>query len=215
MGKYKKGILGFFRGTVGTVVGSVWNGIHYMKSLPDVGDDNPTPAQLNVRAKLSLVTKFMKRLKALINVGYQDFTRGITPMNAATSYHLKNAVTGTSSLNYAIDYSKVIFSVGDLPEAKTPLIATAVASQLAFSWIDDTLPSDSISGTHRATVLAYSIEKDKFTTFPSAVPRSAETYVLQLPLDWSGDEVHAWIAFVSINGKEVSNSTYIGQITIL
>ena len=162
-----------------------------------------------------MVTTFLKRLKGLINVGYQQFNQGITPMNAATSYHLKNAVTGTSSMDYAIDYEKVVFSDGDLPEAKTPLIATAATARLAFSWTDDTLPSDSISGTHLATVLAYNIDKKKFTMFPSAAPRSAETYVLQLPLDWVADEVHAWISFVSVNGKEVSNSTYVGQITIL
>ena len=34
MGKIKQGILGGFRGTVGTVVGSSWNGIAYMKGKP-------------------------------------------------------------------------------------------------------------------------------------------------------------------------------------
>ena len=34
MGKIKQGILGGFRGKVGTVVGSYWNGIFYMKGLP-------------------------------------------------------------------------------------------------------------------------------------------------------------------------------------
>lgn len=214
MGKYKKGILGFFRGTVGTVVGAVWNGVHYMRSLPDVGDDNPTPAQLNVRAKMSLVTKFMKRLKTLINVGYQDFTRGITPMNAATSYHLKNAVTGTTALDYTIDYSKVIFSVGDLLEANNAVVAITAAAKLDFSWVNDA-PVGGTAGTDRATVLAYNTDKDKFATLTSAAARSAAAYVLQLPPDWSGDQVHAWISFVSTNGKEVSNSTYIGEFLVL
>ena len=34
MGKIKQGILGGFSGKVGTVVGSYWNGIFYMKGLP-------------------------------------------------------------------------------------------------------------------------------------------------------------------------------------
>jgi hypothetical protein len=50
-----------------------------------------------------MVTTFLKLLKGLINnVGYQQFNKGITPMNTTTSYHLKNAVTGTSSIGYAI-----------------------------------------------------------------------------------------------------------------
>lgn len=214
MGKYKKGILGPFRGKVGTVVGSSWQGEYYLKSVPDFGDYTPTEAQLNVRFKLAMVTTFLKRLKPLINVGYQQFNQGITPMNAATSYHLKNAVTGTSSMDYAIDYTKVMFSEGDLPEAVHPLVAVTLAARLDFSWTDDSLPASS-GGTDRATMLAYNVDKNKFTMLPSAAARSAEAYVLQLPPDWSGDTVHTWISFVNALGKEVSNSNYIGEFTVL
>ena len=34
MGKIKQGILGGFKGKVGTVIGSSWNGIAYMKGQP-------------------------------------------------------------------------------------------------------------------------------------------------------------------------------------
>ena len=33
MGKIKQGILGGFRGKVGTVIGASWNGIAYMKGI--------------------------------------------------------------------------------------------------------------------------------------------------------------------------------------
>jgi hypothetical protein len=167
-----------------------------------------------VRFKLAMVTTFLKRLKPLINVGYQQFNQGITPMNASTSYHLKNAVTGTSSMDYAIDYTKVMFSDGDLPEAANAAAAVTVAAKLDFSWTDDSLPA-STGGTDRATVLAYNVDKNKFTMLPSAAVRSAEAYVLQLPPDWSGDTVHTWISFVNALGKEVSNSNYIGEFTVL
>ncbi|WP_235012480.1 DUF6266 family protein [Pedobacter africanus] len=161
-----------------------------------------------------MVTTFLKRLKPLINVGYQQFNNGITPMNAATSYHLKNAVTGTNMANYAIDYTKVMFSDGDLPEAANVAVAATVAAKLDFSW-DNDAPIGSTGGTDRATVLAYNVDKDKFTMLPSAAARSAEAYVLQLPPDWSGDTVHCWISFVNALGKEVSNSNYIGEFTVL
>jgi len=34
MGTIKKGILGGFSGKVGTVIGGVWKGIEYMRSIP-------------------------------------------------------------------------------------------------------------------------------------------------------------------------------------
>lgn len=214
MGKYKKGILGHFRGIVGTVIGSVWNGIHYMKSLPDFGADNPTPAQLNIRAKFSLVNKFCKRLEVLIMIGYKLFNKGTTPMNAATGYHLKNAVTGTNAANYAIDFEKVMFSAGSLPEAENPLVAVTAANKIDFSWVDETDPDDPTGSTDKATFLAYSVEKDKFTRAIGPVARSAEAFVLNLP-GWSGDTVHCWISFVSADGKKVSNSVYIAAPIVL
>lgn len=210
MGRYKKGVLGPFRGKIGTVIGSIWNGITYMRSLPDVGEDNPTQAQLNIRFKLALVASFVKGLKKVINVGYQQFTKGITPMNAATSYHLKNAVTGTSTLNYAIDYEKVIFSVGDLLAPANSATAATAPAKVDFTWTNDA-PADTTGGTDRATVVVYNPVKDKYVILANAAARSAQTFSLQLPLDFSGDTVHCLMAFVSVDGKEVSNSVYVSQ----
>ncbi|ACU04040.1 DUF6266 family protein [Pedobacter heparinus] len=214
MGKYKKGILGPFRGKVGTVIGAIWRGIHYLRSLPDVGEDNPTAAQLNVRAKMALVSLFLKRIKALINVGYQKFNNGITPLNAATSYHLKYAITGTSSLNYALDFEKVVFSAGDLLAPKGAEVNITLAAKLDFAWVNDAEP-DSTNGTDKATLLVYNPTKDKLVTLVAAAPRSAEAYVLSVPGDFSGDGVHAWISFVSADGKQVSDSVYVGEFIVL
>ena len=49
MGKIKQGILGGFKGKVGTVIGSSWNGISYMKGLPQSQKDPKTAAQLSQR----------------------------------------------------------------------------------------------------------------------------------------------------------------------
>jgi hypothetical protein len=214
MGKYKKGILGPFRGKVGTVVGSSWMGQYYLKSLPDFGDDNPTPAQLNVRAKMSLVTKFLKLIKPLIKVGYQQFTKGLTPMNAATSYHLKNAVSGTSALNYAINYTEVVMSVGTLLPPASPQVVIDTAAKVDFSWLNDA-PVGGTGGTDRATVVVYNKDRDKFVTLPGAAARSVLTYELSIPADFSGEEINCWMFFVNTDGKEVSDSIYLGEFTAL
>ena len=46
MGKIKQGILGGFKGKVGTVIGSSWNGIAYMRGLPQSTKDRKSAAQL-------------------------------------------------------------------------------------------------------------------------------------------------------------------------
>lgn len=47
MGTIKKGILGGFSGKVGTVVGSSWKGIAYMRSLPQNMKNPRTEGQVS------------------------------------------------------------------------------------------------------------------------------------------------------------------------
>ncbi|MDD3723512.1 MAG: DUF6266 family protein, partial [Lutibacter sp.] len=51
MGTIKKGILGGFSGKVGSVVGSTWNGISYMRSLPASVKNPRTEKQMSQRSK--------------------------------------------------------------------------------------------------------------------------------------------------------------------
>ena len=50
MGKIKQGILGGFKGKVGTVIGASWNGIAYMRGLAQSVKNPKTAAQLQQRA---------------------------------------------------------------------------------------------------------------------------------------------------------------------
>ena len=59
MGKIKQGILGGFKGKVGTVIGASWNGIAYMRGLAQSVKNPKTAAQLQQRA-------FFKDLQGLV-----------------------------------------------------------------------------------------------------------------------------------------------------
>lgn len=212
MGLYKKGILGYFRGKVGTVVGAVINGVHYLRSLPDFGEDNPTQAQLNARLKMALVGSWLKRFKVQIRVGFQSFNKGTTPFSAAMGYHLKNAVTGVAP-SYTIDYTKVVTSVGELDKINSPVMATTEDAQLDFSW----LANGSLqlgAASDKLTFMVYNPVKMEFEFSTGVAVRSALSYDMLLPSMWSGDLVHVWLNVVSVNGKLVSDSQYLGSMTV-
>ena len=59
MGKIKQGILGGFKGKVGTVIGASWNGIAYMRGLAQSVKNPKTAAQLQQRA-------YFKDLQSLV-----------------------------------------------------------------------------------------------------------------------------------------------------
>ena len=60
MGKIKQGILGGFKGKVGTVIGASWNGISYMKGRPQSVRNPRTEAQVQQR-------NFFKELQGLVS----------------------------------------------------------------------------------------------------------------------------------------------------
>ena len=64
MGKIKQGILGGFKGKVGTVIGSSWNGIAYMKGLPQSQKDPKTAAQLSQRNYFREIQRLAGQLTA-------------------------------------------------------------------------------------------------------------------------------------------------------
>jgi hypothetical protein len=212
MGLYKKGILGYFRGKVGTVVGAVFNGIHYLRSLPDFGDDNPSEAQLNARLKMALVGGWLKKFKVQLRVGYQSFNKGTTPFAAAMGYHLKNAVTGVAPL-YTIDYTKVIISVGELDKINSPVMATTEDAQLDFSWsANGSMQLGAASD--KLTFMVYNPAKTEFVFSTGVAVRSALSYDMLLPTMWSGDLVYVWLSVVTASGKLVSDSQYLGSTTV-
>ncbi|HKG08328.1 MAG TPA: DUF6266 family protein [Pedobacter sp.] len=212
MGLYKKGILGHFRGKIGTVVGAVINGIRYMRSLPDFGEDNPTEAQLNSRAKMSLIGKWLKYWKAQIRIGYQSFTNGTSPFSAAMGYHLRYAVTGVGPL-YTIDYAKVKISVGELDKINSPEVAITTDGQIDIAWAAN---GSMFSGkpTDLVTFMVYNPEKAEFVYAKGAVARSILSYDLMVPAMFSGDTVYLWMSVVSADGKLVSESQYLGEWVI-
>jgi hypothetical protein len=213
MGKYKKGILGYFRGKVGTVVGSIWKGINYMKSLPDVSNSEPTPAQLNVRLKFALVMGFFSRIKGVINIGYQKFNKGITPMNAATSYHLRSAVTGVAPF-YMLDYNKVILSVGELEDVIDLSATNALSGELVITWKANG-PMEYGSPTDLVSIIAYSESLFKFNQVLKVVPRSALTYTMSFPAEFLDTRVRLYILLTSADGKECSTSQTLESLVVI
>ena len=85
MGKIKQGILGGFKGKVGTVIGSSWNGIAYMKGLPQSVKDPRTDAQMQQRNFFKEVQGLVSQLseEQLVSL-FPSVNRGLTRRNMLT-----------------------------------------------------------------------------------------------------------------------------------
>ena len=211
MGTIKKGILGGFSGKVGTVIGSSWKGIAYMRSIPQSVKNPRTQPQLMQRSKFSVTMSYLKPLNQILRTGWKLQANKQSPINAAMSYHIANAIMGDYP-DYEIDVSKVLVSVGSLTPAVNAM-AIVTGGTIEFSWSNNS-GNGSAKLTDKVLIAVVNQARGEAVTSCAAAERKDSTFVVQLPANWSGDEVHIYLGFVSEDGREVSNSTYMGSVTI-
>ncbi|WP_316837815.1 DUF6266 family protein [Pedobacter nutrimenti] len=215
MGKFLKGILGGFSGKIGNVIGAVWRGVDYMRSLPRKSSKPATEAQLIPRLKMKVVVGFLRSINDLIKIGYQSYKGKQTPMNAAVAFHIDKAITGVYP-NLNINFPKVVFSKGRLLRPSAPGVESVTPAKIKFEWLNNAPATGSSSAaTDMATLLLYNPGKEQFVTAEDVAARSGLTFTLDVPAEWIGDDVHAWMSFVGVNRKEVSDSVYVGTTAVL
>lgn len=155
--------------------------------------------------------QFLQPIIGLIMLGFKAYAIRKTGYNAAMSYNIKNAVTGTYPA-YQLDYSKVLFSRGDLPGALNASAVSTEAGKVTFTWSDNSGTGKAQSGD-KALLLVYCIGMKQAIFTTGSALRSAATETLQVT-EFSGQEVETWMAFISQDGKDLASSVYTGKLTV-
>ncbi len=211
MGTIKQGILGGFSGKVGTVIGSSWNGVSYMRAQAQSIKNPRTEAQMEQRTKFALTIAFLKPIVGYIRTGYKTYANGRTTYNAAMSYIVKNCIAGEYP-DYTVDYEQALVARGSLQPASGAQ-ATIADGTINLTWTDNSGMGDALT-TDMAMPLVINPQKSEAVYSTAAASRSAEALELTLPPNWEGDTVIAYLAFISLDGDSVSNSTYLGELTV-
>ena len=133
MGKIKQGILGGFRGKVGTVIGASWNGIAYMRGLPQSVKNPKTAAQQAQRA-------FFKEVQDLVGQLSYEQLLFLFP-NSEQGMSRRNALVKQLAAFQLVENDEKhvdladIASIGNAPTDDLPDVAiTASRSNLTISW---------------------------------------------------------------------------------
>ena len=211
MGKISQGVLGGFSGKVGNIVGGTWKGIDYMRIKPANVSNPRTEGQVDQRSKFSTTLKFLQSMTDFLRVGFKMYANKMTQFNAAMSYNLNNAITG-SYPNFTIDYPNALVSRGGLTGALNPGVSSS-GGLVAFTW-DDNSGTGSALPTDKALLVVFNPTKGESVYDTAGAVRPTTSQNLAMPNDYIGDDVEVFIGFISEDGKEVSNSTYIGSVTV-
>lgn len=210
MGNIKQGILGGFSGTVGPVVGSSWKGISYMRGKAQNVNNRNTLAQKKQRQKFAVAIKFVNGVTPYINYGYKNYAVKKTCGNAAMSYIFKNNCIIGEYPDYSIDYQTIKVALGQLRKAENPTVGLS-SGTASFGWTDNS-GNGNAEGTDLAMALLYNIDKKEAEYDIGNATRADGSLSFGYPGNWQGDNVVAYLSFVSEDGKLVADSEYLGEI---
>ena len=203
MGIINQGILGGFSGKVGPIVGFRWKSNYYIRARAAKVSNPRTPKHQEQRGKFATAFSFLKTIKPFIRIGYKEFTQDKSAFNAAMSYTLKRAVTG-SGKEIRIDFDRALVSMGTLmPIFKGT--ATQNGNKMYFNWQDNSGMGNA-EDTDIAMLLVYNKDKETAVYDTKTALRSSQHAELQLPSDWQDDELIAYLSFCSADGNTIANS---------
>ena len=212
MGEIKQGVLGGFSGKVGTVVGFIKKGKSFMRALAANVYNPRTEGQVNQRNKFAAVVSFVSNNLTFINQGFRFLAKGMSAANAAHSYNIKNAITGTAP-DFSVDYPNALVSRGKLEGVLNGTVGEA-SGTLTANWTDNSVYGNA-RPDDKVMLLVYNPARgESISLLEDPATRTDGSIATTLPGHYSGDTLHAYLAFQAANGSMVSDSSYLGTVTM-
>ena len=206
MGKIKQGILGGFKGKVGTVIGASWNGIAYMRGLPQSVRNPKTAAQEAQRAFFREV----QDLAGQLTVEQQLFLfptspSGMTRRNALVKQLAEDPVitADSKSVNLA-----ELATIGNAPTADLPVVTVSTdnvegSDVLKMQWDTDNDWRNAHADEYPTIFVANVTKKKIFLVNSTAVVGASGEASFTVPLAAYGEASDEFSGFMLSTGRKI------------
>ena len=206
MGKIKQGILGGFKGKVGTVIGASWNGIAYMKGLPQSQKDPKTAAQLRQRDFFREVQNLVGQLTA----EQQKFLipetpQGMTRRNMLAKQLAEDPVVTDD--NKTVDLAN-LKTIGDAPTADLPDVTVSADSLegspvLKMQWASENGWRSTHADEYPTIFVANVTQRKIFLINSTAVVGASGEAGFTVPLAAYGEATDTFSGFMLSTGRKI------------
>ena len=207
MGKIKQGILGGFRGKVGTVVGSCWNGVFYMKALPQSYKKGRSGNQKMQQGYFKeLVTLAMSLSNEDLEFIYPTKPKGMTRRNLL--------VKQLASYAAVVDKSKTVdlvslTTLGNAPMTDLPAVTVAAnRTVLQISWGDVTYYRDQHPDDYPVILVANITQQKLFLVASPVMLKPYGKQSFEVDLKPYGQERDEFSGFMFVTGQGRSKVGY-------
>lgn len=211
MATYTDGINGNFKGKVGTVIGSSWKGIPYMKSLHSPRTIPPHKEEQRNRNKFGMAHRWLQpeAVKTFVRAGFKGYSPTVEGFLAAKSCLLKNSfvIVGEELI---IDPALAQVSYGELPLPVNITAVKIVPNELQISW--DAGDKKMEGACDQLMILAYDIENGNANSNITGQFRYVGEDTLHLSPGIPERTYHIYAAFVAADRSCQSASIYLGTV---
>lgn len=209
----KNGINGGFSGKVGDVVGYVVNGRTIIRAKPKARTSPPTEGELRNRKKFAVAQEWFWRLSDFLRIGFQDYQPNYQGFVAAKSYNQKHALQIDENGDFFINPELVLVSFGTQPLPNEISVESKEGQELGFTWSKE----QPYEYNDHVMVLAYDVDSKEVhaRTRTSIGLRKDGSAVFKLEESEKGRTFHVYIAFVSEDRKQRTNSKYLGKLMVI
>lgn len=216
MATFKKGILGGFKGKVGTVIGTTWKGRDVMRSIATHVHNPQTEAQIAQRERFALVGRFVSACLSAVQAGYANSAGNISEMNVAVRDNLSNGCIQGTVGSFSLDYSKVSLSHGHHvnPTGMGAAMSGDGSNTINVSWTDNSSSDQSIASNDVVMICVFNPTMMASTYNNGAYTRRDQTGTISYPATWSGHTVEVFIITRSADGLLIAPTAYVGSVTL-
>ncbi|PPL01762.1 DUF6266 family protein [Parapedobacter indicus] len=207
MGTINDGINGPFRGKAGSVIGSNWRKVNYIKGLPRFKNKRAASTdQLLERKKFALLNRFFDPISTVLEIGFRQFTSRATGKNVAIRYNYDHAFQ-IDETHVTLDYPALQFSHGSLFTAGDEQ-AWVDGDTLHITW-DPDMYGMGRSLDDTARMVLYEEIRGIFYSVGRPLRHEGATQFVNKVLTQRPLKLHLWLFFVDRAGKQVSKTVYI------
>ena len=209
MAKLRKGILGPLTGKIGPVIASTWKNTVYIRAMPQRKTWAATPAQLANQQKFKFIHGLLRPLRPYITVGFHHLATDVMEINLAFSIAYRKAISGTYP-DLVVDYSQLAVSAGRTLPLINPVMVLAAEQTLILNWEVEWRAHSAFGD--QVMLVVFCPELGIANGFTAGVHRGDERCTFDVPPRMVGHEIHVYAGVLAVNGKQASNSQYLGKV---
>lgn len=134
-------------------------------------------------------------------------------MNAAQSYNMKEAITGTCP-EFEIHFPNFVYSRGILQGVGGVKAISLEPASVNFSWLN-VFFAPFCAAIEEVVIIVYSPVIKHFAFLENAGTRQDQGAKIIVPESFSGNNVHCYLSLYSADKKLASTNQYLGEIAVL